>query len=180
MWCHFSAKKPLNVWIKYMESQKITHVFDLTFDPNTKFIPTSEIFKCHRSKRLMPDSASYITHSMMKDGVPSENSEVWINFKFGSKVKSKSWFIPTQMNFHERNHTCFYGYSPEVHNLLEVTSHLISKLDRVYVKAWRFFVSGFLSKHSYILVKTRVNKTRYLHCFGISSPMQWSCSLVVQ
>ena len=39
----------------------------------------------------MPDSASYVTHSLMKDGVPSENSEVGINFVFGSKVKSKSW-----------------------------------------------------------------------------------------
>ena len=37
----------------------------------------------------MPDTASYITHSLMKDGVPSENSEVGINFVFGSKVKSK-------------------------------------------------------------------------------------------
>ena len=46
----------------------------------------------------MPDSASYITHSLMKDGVPSENSKVGINFVIGSKVKSKSWFIPTQMN----------------------------------------------------------------------------------
>ncbi len=46
-----------------------------------------------RSKRSMPDSASYITHSLMKDGVPSENSEVGINFVFGSKVKSKSYII---------------------------------------------------------------------------------------
>ena len=38
----------------------------------------------------MPNSASYITHSLMKDGLPSENSEVVINFVFGSKVKSKS------------------------------------------------------------------------------------------
>ena len=32
------------------------------------------------SKRSIPDIASYITHSLMKDGVPSENSEVGINF----------------------------------------------------------------------------------------------------
>ncbi len=41
----------------------------------------------------MPDTASYITHSLMKDGVPSENSEVVINFVYGSKVKSKSILI---------------------------------------------------------------------------------------
>ncbi len=56
----------------------------------------------------MPDSASYITHSLMKDGVPSENSEVGINFVFGSKVKSKSWFIPTQMNFHEKHESMMW------------------------------------------------------------------------
>ncbi len=28
----------------------------------------------------MPDTASYITRFLMKDGVPSENSEVGINF----------------------------------------------------------------------------------------------------
>ena len=42
-----------------------------------------------RSKRSIPDTASYITHSLMKDGVPSENSEVGTNFVFGSKVNSK-------------------------------------------------------------------------------------------
>ena len=43
-----------------------------------------------RSKRSMPDTASYITHLLMKDGVKSENSEVGINFVFGSKIESKS------------------------------------------------------------------------------------------
>ncbi len=38
----------------------------------------------------MPDTDSYITHLLMKDGVPSENSEVGINFVLGSKVTSKS------------------------------------------------------------------------------------------
>ena len=33
-----------------------------------------------RSKRLMPDTASYITRSLVKDGVPSENCEVGIHF----------------------------------------------------------------------------------------------------
>ena len=67
----------------------INHDFDLTFDPNTKFIPSLESTRQlsgQRSKRSMPDSASYITHSLMKDGVPSENSEGGINFVFGSKV----------------------------------------------------------------------------------------------
>ena len=46
----------------------------------------------------------------MKDGVPSENSEVGINFAFGSKVKTKSWFIPAQMNFHECTDMIWYVY----------------------------------------------------------------------
>ena len=33
---------------------------------------------------------THITHSLMKDGVPSEKSEVGIKFVFGSTVKSKS------------------------------------------------------------------------------------------
>ncbi len=33
----------------------------------------------------------------------------------------------------------FYGYSPEVRNLLEVTSREILKLDRIY-KVWRLWV----------------------------------------
>ncbi len=41
-------------------------------------------------KRSMPDTASYITHSLMKDGVPSENSEVGIKFVFESKVKNQN------------------------------------------------------------------------------------------
>ncbi len=38
----------------------------------------------------MPDTASYITCSLIKDGVPPGNSKVGINFVFGSKFKSKS------------------------------------------------------------------------------------------
>ena len=33
-----------------------------------------------RSKRSMPDTVSHITHSLIKDEVPSENFEVGINF----------------------------------------------------------------------------------------------------
>ncbi len=62
----------------------------------------------------MPDSASYITHSLMKDGVPSENSGVGINFVFVSKVKSKSKlthvefeFVNSQMlSFEKRKRNC--------------------------------------------------------------------------
>ncbi len=37
----------------------------------------------------------------------------------------------------------FYGYLPEAHNLPEVTSHLILKLDRVYVIAANVFLGFF-------------------------------------
>ncbi len=59
--------------------------------------------------------------SLMKDGVPSENSEVGINFVFGSKVKSKSRFIPTQMNFYEWN---YHLSIPTVTKLKQITKVL--------------------------------------------------------
>ena len=37
------------------------------------------------------------------------------------------------MSMESRQNTHFYGYSPEECNLAEVTSHLISKLDRLQV-----------------------------------------------
>ncbi len=53
----------------------------------THSLESTRQLSSQRSKRSMPDAACYITDSFMKDGVPSENSEVGINSVFGSKVK---------------------------------------------------------------------------------------------
>ena len=69
--------------------KEINHLSTRT-GAGTNSLESTRQLSGQRSKRSMPDTASYSTHSLMKDGVPSENSKVGINFVFGSKDKSKS------------------------------------------------------------------------------------------
>ncbi len=60
--------------------QKISPMSPYWILPGANSLESTRKLSGHESKRSIPDIASYITHSLMKDGVPSENSEVGINF----------------------------------------------------------------------------------------------------
>ncbi len=79
-------------WGRWFTSKQINHLSAGT-GASADFLESTRQLSGQRSKRLMPNTASCITRSLMRDGVPSENSEVGINFVFGSKVKSKSRLI---------------------------------------------------------------------------------------
>ena len=54
--------------------------------------------KSKRSKRLMPDTVSYITHLLMKDGVPSENSNVIDNLHKLLKIDKQNLPLKKKKN----------------------------------------------------------------------------------